>query len=422
LPAQVVDALIMAQGSLALPTADDDDHAEPAGPWASAIADVAIRLAPAVDGADTDLHAPHLSVAPPPTAITDGGARRTVLRILRRNSWQQVQLRVDQRRVIVATDQPPVLPLRLTGCAGVWRVLGWRPDAGIVQIDADGHAWEAGPMLSELGWHCDQTAPAQALDRWRHHFAGDAAVAPRLVRIRAGAPALARWQQLRLGRDQQASAQGISFRSSARDALIAWLLGQGELIEIVEPADLKQAHAAAIGRMAGGKPAALPMPSTVTAKPPAITPATPVAMPSASRRRYGGVMVSPDRSRVLLRRPAQNPGYDDLAWTWAKGTPDPGESPQDAARREAREETGQDARLLKAIPGWWQGSGSTATAYWLMEPVGAAGAWDPAETEAVRWATWDEAAALISGGRNKQGMARDLGVLHAARALAATLR
>ncbi len=68
----------------------------------------------------------------------------------------------------------------------------------------------------------------------------------------------------------------------------------------------------------------------------------------------GGVVVHPDGGRVLLRRPTPNPGFDGLAWTFAKGGLD-GESLAVAARREVREELGVDAELCCPIHGWFLG-------------------------------------------------------------------
>jgi len=78
------------------------------------------------------------------------------------------------------------------------------------------------------------------------------------------------------------------------------------------------------------------------------------------------------------------------------------------------EETGYPARIFAPLPGLHAG-GTTVTGYFLMLPAGEPGAFGTAETASVRWAGFDEAAALIARTRNATGRARDLAVLAAAR-------
>ena len=63
------------------------------------------------------------------------------------------------------------------------------------------------------------------------------------------------------------------------------------------------------------------------------------AVPAADA--YGGVLIDPS-GRVLLREPTGH--FGGYAWTYAKGRPDPGESPSDAALREGRERTSGSRR------------------------------------------------------------------------------
>lgn len=65
------------------------------------------------------------------------------------------------------------------------------------------------------------------------------------------------------------------------------------------------------------------------------------------------------------------------------------------------------------VPGAFAGGAST-NHYYLMVPSGAPEPFDPRETEEVRWAGYEEAAALIRQTRNKMGQERDLAVLEAA--------
>jgi 8-oxo-dGTP pyrophosphatase MutT (NUDIX family) len=124
---------------------------------------------------------------------------------------------------------------------------------------------------------------------------------------------------------------------------------------------------------------------------------------------YGGVLIDSE-GRVLLRSPTNH--YDGYVWTFAKGKIDPGESPEQTALREVREETGYHAEIVTKIPGTFPG-GTGATEYFLMRSVGKPGEfhWETAD---VRWVMPDEAKALISMTSNEIGRKRDLLLLAAA--------
>jgi len=128
----------------------------------------------------------------------------------------------------------------------------------------------------------------------------------------------------------------------------------------------------------------------------------------------GAVVVHPDGLRVLLRRPTPNPGFDDLAWTHAKGRLD-GETPEVAALREVREELGVVGALVADIPGWFEGR-STTNKYFVLRWTADAGPYDE-ETAETRWVAWDEAVVLMRRGRNEKSIARDVAVLEEARRL-----
>ena len=106
---------------------------------------------------------------------------------------------------------------------------------------------------------------------------------------------------------------------------------------------------------------------------------------------YGGVLID-DHGRIQLREVAGH--YGGYAWTFAKGTPDPGETPEETALREVLEETGQGARIVAVIPTVFPGTTST-TAFFLMEPAGKPGAFSD-ETAAVRWVNEPTARRLIA--------------------------
>src|SRR5437879_10429948 len=68
-----------------------------------------------------------------------------------------------------------------------------------------------------------------------------------------------------------------------------------------------------------------------------LTPKEQPATAPGNKAAYGGVIFD-DKGRVLLREPTGH--YDRYVWTFSKGRPEPGESPEDTAIRETREETG----------------------------------------------------------------------------------
>ena len=91
------------------------------------------------------------------------------------------------------------------------------------------------------------------------------------------------------------------------------------------------------------------------------------------------------------------PRYDD--WSLPKGKLEPGESFEDAARREIEEETGVRVELGAALPTseYVDRHGRPKVVhYWRMTPVGTT-AWNPNdEVDEVRWITAAEAATLLS--------------------------
>jgi 8-oxo-dGTP pyrophosphatase MutT (NUDIX family) len=101
-------------------------------------------------------------------------------------------------------------------------------------------------------------------------------------------------------------------------------------------------------------------------------------------------------------------------WTFPKGRADRNESPEAAALREVKEETGYSARITAKLPGTFEG-GTTVTEYFLMAPTGSLVPFEKEETLEVCWATPIEAARLIAMTTNPIGKARDLAVLEAVR-------
>ena len=126
---------------------------------------------------------------------------------------------------------------------------------------------------------------------------------------------------------------------------------------------------------------------------------------------YGGVLVDA-KGRVLLREPKGH--YGGYVWTFAKGRPDKGETPEQTALREVLEETGYHARIVAALPEAF--GGDTTTGFFLMEPVGDQGDFAD-ETAKICWVTFSEASALIAQSKTTKGRQRDQLVLKTAERL-----
>ncbi len=111
----------------------------------------------------------------------------------------------------------------------------------------------------------------------------------------------------------------------------------------------------------------------------------------------GGVVRRDGRIAVVHR-----PRYDD--WSLPKGKLDPGETWEEAALREVREETGLECSLGEELSStrYHDRKGrSKRVRYWLMDPVG--GEFAPNdEVDELRWLTPAEAAALLTYPRDRE--------------------
>lgn len=126
------------------------------------------------------------------------------------------------------------------------------------------------------------------------------------------------------------------------------------------------------------------------------------------RRACGGIVIDL-AGRVLLRKPAAQ--HKGRVWTFAKGKPLPGESPEQTAVREVLEETGVLGRILGPVQ--VDATVPDADLYYLMAPLEEKNQHD-SETEAVVWATRDEAEELLGMTSDDTRRLRDLRLLHAA--------
>jgi ADP-ribose pyrophosphatase YjhB (NUDIX family) len=133
---------------------------------------------------------------------------------------------------------------------------------------------------------------------------------------------------------------------------------------------------------------------------------SPWSIPRANA--YGGVLVSPER-RVLVREPKNH--FGGYVWTWPKGTLDRGETPERAALREVREETGYQGRIIGVLPSAYKGTGNSTTAFYLMAPEGEQGKFRTDETAQVRWVSFAEAAELFKLNHTQEARERDRQIL-----------
>jgi 8-oxo-dGTP pyrophosphatase MutT (NUDIX family) len=130
--------------------------------------------------------------------------------------------------------------------------------------------------------------------------------------------------------------------------------------------------------------------------------------PSGRANAFGIVLID-EEGRVLLREPKNHKyGY---VWTFAKGKKKPGESAQQAARREVLEETGFAAEIDGELAREFEGQ-TGATKFFVSRRFKQAQGFDD-ETESVRWATVEEAKALVAQNTDATAKKRDRQVVDA---------
>jgi 8-oxo-dGTP pyrophosphatase MutT (NUDIX family) len=115
----------------------------------------------------------------------------------------------------------------------------------------------------------------------------------------------------------------------------------------------------------------------------------------------GGLVVRPgaDGPEVLIVHRVR---HDD--WSIPKGATAPGESVQECAVREVREETGLRCRLgqeIHSVVYRDRNNRAKHVRFWHMTPVGPAGEPDPAEVDEVRWVPLVTAAAMLTRKRDR---------------------
>jgi len=122
-------------------------------------------------------------------------------------------------------------------------------------------------------------------------------------------------------------------------------------------------------------------------------------------RAAGGLVCRRDEHGATEILVVHRPAYDD--WSFPKGKLEPGESEEDAAKREVEEETGLRCRLDRELTTtrYRDARGRSKTVrYWLMTPVG--GRLEAAnEVDDVRFVPLEEAAALLTYQRDRELLA-----------------
>jgi 8-oxo-dGTP pyrophosphatase MutT (NUDIX family) len=114
----------------------------------------------------------------------------------------------------------------------------------------------------------------------------------------------------------------------------------------------------------------------------------------------GGVVVREGEVALVHR-----PRYDD--WTLPKGKLDPGESFEEAAVREVKEETGIRARLVRELPttNYEVQGRQKIVRYWLMQVDDDSPFVVNDETDELRWVPLDEALRLLTYDRDRDVVA-----------------
>jgi 8-oxo-dGTP pyrophosphatase MutT (NUDIX family) len=116
----------------------------------------------------------------------------------------------------------------------------------------------------------------------------------------------------------------------------------------------------------------------------------------------GGIVVRHESGLPWLVVGSRRRERDSRTWTLPKGTPDAGESREQTALREVREETGLEVRItgpLDSIEYWFVQSGTRihkTVHYYMMEPTGGDLAAHDHEFDEVRWIPFKDAASMLT--------------------------
>lgn len=123
---------------------------------------------------------------------------------------------------------------------------------------------------------------------------------------------------------------------------------------------------------------------------------------TATATSAGGIVVRYRETRPEIVLGARRRPRGGRTWTLPKGTPAPGESVEETARREVTEETGLEVEIvgpLGSIEYSFVKAGTRiekTVHYFLMQPQGGDLARHDHEFEEVRWVDLDEASTLLT--------------------------
>lgn len=116
----------------------------------------------------------------------------------------------------------------------------------------------------------------------------------------------------------------------------------------------------------------------------------------------GGLVVKFEHPEPELLLGRRNRVRDGMTWTLPKGTPSEGESVEETALREVREETGLEVRIVEPVGSIHYRFTQSGTRirktvhHYLMVPVGGDLAAHDHEFDEVRWVPLSEAEHLLS--------------------------
>ena len=126
------------------------------------------------------------------------------------------------------------------------------------------------------------------------------------------------------------------------------------------------------------------------------------------------------KARGTKAQPDLNPSKtENFRWSLAKGTPDPGETLEETALREVREETGLEVEIdspLGAIDYWFVGREPgvrfhKTVHYYLMNPIGGGLELHDPEFDVVQWFTSEEALGILAYANETEVLRRALKVI-----------
>jgi 8-oxo-dGTP pyrophosphatase MutT (NUDIX family)/ribosomal protein S18 acetylase RimI-like enzyme len=126
------------------------------------------------------------------------------------------------------------------------------------------------------------------------------------------------------------------------------------------------------------------------------------------KKAYGGVVFN-DKGEILLRMVAGR--LDGYVWTFPKGDPAEGQTPEETAKLRVEEKTGVRAEIISEIQGDFEG-GMTYARFYIMRFVSEGPARDK-ETAQTAWVKLEEAQDYLSQTLNEKGKKRDGLVLEA---------